>query len=60
MATLINNARIVEQVYEFGVDQGEGLVTPCGSYEAAKLWAEDTTHQIKMRVLYRTEWMDAT
>jgi hypothetical protein len=56
MSTKINGAQIDEQVYEFGVER-DGKVTPALNYEVAKRLADK--NRIKMRVIYKTEWMEA-
>lgn len=64
MATIINGAPVVEQVYEFGIrDVSSGKEWKYDSYSKAKaIVDEDSSNALEliMRVVYKTEWIDAT
>lgn len=58
MATMINGAVIVEQEYEFGVTLGDGIDSRPMDYNTAKSISERDNRPMRMRVVYKTEWMD--
>jgi hypothetical protein len=59
MAVLINNARVDEQIYEFGVEYRDDKVVLRQDYDGAKKLAKTTKGKLKMRCVYKTEWLDA-
>lgn len=59
MATVINGARIVEQVYEFANEYPDGTIIPQDNYDHAKeVCGRYPKVKLKMCCVYKTEWMD--
>lgn len=59
MATTINGAVIVDQIYEFGVTLGDGTDSRPMDYNTAKSISDRDSLPMRMRAVYKTEWMDA-
>jgi hypothetical protein len=58
MAVMANGALLKQDGYEFGVDRG-GEIVKTRSYADAKRLSGKNGYPMKMRAVYRTNWIEA-